>query len=188
MEEETQGGDTKRKEEDQGREQESEVNKRGRYQVGGSSGSGGTGDWWNTEGFGKSYEPFNPMDFEDNNQERGQKRTAEQDAEGQREETRPEKDTPDMRLGWIHEARGEQGSEELRVENLEMGHLLNVTEGIQISKRDMPISNAKKRIETHVRNVSRSMEQQQDMARYFCTGAWKTPVYFRNLGWRNTSI
>ena len=128
LEEETEGGDTKRKEEDQGREPESEGNKRGRYQVGGSSGSGGAGDWWNTEGFGKSYEPFNPMEFEESNQERGQKRTAEQEPEGQREEKKQEKaDRPDMHLGWIHEARGEQESGELRVETLEMGHLLNVT-------------------------------------------------------------
>ena len=50
---------------------------------------------------------------------------------------------------------------------MEMGHLLNATEGIQISKKEMPISNAKKRISSHVRNIVLNMEQQQEMARYF---------------------
>ena len=147
MEEDGGSTEAKRQEEEQGGSQESEGNKRARYQVGGSSGSGGgsssgsggAGEWWNTEGFGKSYEPFNPMEFEEMKQDRGQQRRAEQDAEGQSEEKKQEtQEIPEMHLGWIHEARGEQGSEELRIETLEMGHLLNVTDGIQISKRDMP--------------------------------------------------
>ena len=48
-----------------------------------------------------------------------------------------------------------------------MGHLLNNTEGMQKSKTDMPIANAKKRISAHVRNIALSMEQHQEMARYF---------------------
>ena len=65
--------------EDEGREQ------RVRFQEGGSSGSGGAGGWWKEEGFGKSYEPVNPMEDEDGEQSKGQKRVATDAPEGEEE-------------------------------------------------------------------------------------------------------
>ena len=82
-------------------------NKRGKLQEGGSSGSGGAGDWWNEEGFGKSYEPFNPMEYEEEEQSRGQKRVATDAPEGE-EERIARGEGGDMHMGWLHEARGEQ--------------------------------------------------------------------------------
>ena len=61
------------------------------------------------------------MELEEKKQDRGQKRRAEQEAEGQREEkTQEAQCIPEMHLGWIYEARGEHMSEELRAEALEM--------------------------------------------------------------------
>ena len=74
---------------------------------GGSSGSGGTGDWWKEEGFGKSYEPFNPMEYEEGDQSKGQTRVATEAPEGEDERIKRE-EGDDMNLGWLHEARGEQ--------------------------------------------------------------------------------
>ena len=55
----------------------------------------------------------------------------------------------------------------MKTETWEMGHLLNITEGIHIEKKGMPISRAKDRIRTHVEHIARTMDEQQDMARYF---------------------
>ena len=62
------------------------------------------GDGRKLEGFGKSYEPFNPMDYEGEEQAKGQKRVATAASEG--EEERVERgESGEMHLGWLHEAR-----------------------------------------------------------------------------------
>ena len=61
-------------------------------------------------------------------------------------------------LGWLHEARGEQDGIELKTDTWEMGHLLNITEGIHIDKQDMPIVKAKQRLARHVEHLSQAMK------------------------------
>ena len=48
-----------------------------------------------------------------------------------------------------------------------MGHMLSITEGLQVAKKDMPIVKAKHRIQDQTDNVARNMEEQRSMARYF---------------------
>ena len=85
-----------------------------------------------------------------------------------------------MHLGWLHEARGEQSYAALKKDTWEMGHVLNITEGIQIEKRDMPILRAKERIRTHVEHIAQTMEYQQDMARYFLHRVMENARVLRN--------
>ena len=75
--------DAWRKEIDVDVEEGGERKKRGRFQEGGISGSGVAESWWTEEGFGQSYEPFNPMEYEEVEQAKGQKRVATEEPEGE---------------------------------------------------------------------------------------------------------
>ena len=105
------------------------------------------------------------MEYDEEEQSRGQKRVATDAPEGEEEGFEREQGS-DMHLGWLHEARGEHDDVGLRKEAWEVGHLLSITDGIHIGTKAMPITRAKERIQTHVEHVARAMADQQGMARY----------------------
>ena len=70
------------------------------------------------------------MACEEEMKERAPKRRAEHPAEEQSQGEDAElEEQPDIHLGWLHAARGEQDDRGLKQETLEMGHVINVTDG-----------------------------------------------------------
>ena len=79
--------------------------------------------------FGKYYEPFNPMDYEDEQAARGQTRAA---TDQKDEDILQGEEDRDMHLGWVNAARGEHECYELRAETYEVCHLLYITAVIHL--------------------------------------------------------